>query len=357
MTLPALDKTYTIQHTRLIPMWGDLVRNPSYFDTINEAFNRQQLLWTIKDKILNHWVGWTVKGSVDETGAGGMDAVDRWASYLNLKWNNNISPMSWIVLKLANAAGAGKDFELLLHLRSSSNADYITIGCSYAGFTGGSESARPTATDEYFPITGAAWNGVLGDNWAHLILTSWASSDGAVGRIMIQHWTQRNGSQQMTTIYIAAEKVKNPVSAWTHPFVFTWMPGTLTTFVNYPMFNSAVGFTHAYDSNLTPVACWFKPYWATESIPFNSSNQGGPLGTRSYQQVANSITGENNLTPIALISEWPGKKGRHGDLFDIWFGRNYSSANGTTFPSDASDTRIQIDSVVLPWDATLYESM
>lgn len=94
---------------------------------------------------------WTVEGSSDGSTAG-MDATDRWTNTFNgalLIQATAGSPHSWIVVKSPNAMGP---IYMCIDLNSgtTSNAAFIF---SRSAFTGGSTTARPTASNEWGAAT------------------------------------------------------------------------------------------------------------------------------------------------------------------------------------------------------------
>ena len=136
MALPSLEKTY------------EFLANQSFGgeDSIND--HRKGLL-AIKDALISgsFTAPWTVAGSSDAT-TGGMDAVDRWSLFTDLSWGEtDVVARSWIVFEttggrqlLVECRGSGGTSVKYLKLRSYNSAGGL--------FTGGSSTARPTATDE-----------------------------------------------------------------------------------------------------------------------------------------------------------------------------------------------------------------
>src|SRR5262249_44278608 len=82
----------------------------------------------------------SVAGSSNSLTAG-MDAVNRWTSDGALVWAVTGSPHSWIVLNFGNK------YFLLLDLNAA-GVQQLSAYLSFAGFTGGSTTTRPTAVDE-----------------------------------------------------------------------------------------------------------------------------------------------------------------------------------------------------------------
>jgi hypothetical protein len=113
--------------------------------------NRTQL-WNIKEGFITGSGAWTVSGSSNSTTAG-MDSTDRWVSYLNVVYSTGAH--SWIVLKnlsLGDENGLEVCFDCNYGSSSTENIDVIvSVG---ANFTGGTTSARPTASNEKIILSG-----------------------------------------------------------------------------------------------------------------------------------------------------------------------------------------------------------
>jgi len=130
-------------------------------------------LWILKTVLMNELSGgttsgsrpggsaWTCEGSSDSSTAG-MDGSDRWTSTFTpskLVRNTEGSAHSWIVLKSPNAMGP---VYLLLNYNGGSEG-LINITFSSSAYTGGSTTAKPTATNEtpYGTATVATAVGVI----------------------------------------------------------------------------------------------------------------------------------------------------------------------------------------------------
>lgn len=342
--LPPLTRAWTVQRVYIPPNHSATV------NSTNEYRTRRALLWQIKETIRTHW-GWVVRGSVSSAGVGGMDGVDRWIVPDDVRWGRaGDLPVGWIVLRHVDAAGAGRHLDLLIHLQNASteSAAIASVYLSYAGFTGGTAAARPTAADEIAVISGTAWNATLAGEQPAYCVTSWATTDAAVARLAVTHYEASTGTV-VTALFLSADRVESPVTGWTHPYVFTWLPGG-ATYAN--LYAPTTITTYGYDGGATPTARWFQGYWATESLPFAATAaDDAALGQRNLLQTGNSLTQEGTLTSIALVSETPGKTGRHGTLPDVWYGRK-SARTGDVLPPDGSATRVAIDDLVLPWDGS-----
>jgi hypothetical protein len=145
-------------------------------------------------KIVNAMIGfganpWTVLGSSDSSTAG-LDSVNRWSSVGKLVWNNAASAHSWIVLK---QTGLSTNAQLLISCEGGGAGATATLLVSFspsAGFTGGTITARPTATDECIatPAGTAAFGWVPSTNAAsQFIVNVQQSTDGSFTRMWISY--------------------------------------------------------------------------------------------------------------------------------------------------------------------------
>ena len=123
---------------------------------------------------------WSVVGSCDSLAAG-IDAVDRWVDRLDLVWGTGAH--SWIVLKQTGISATDQGFQLLIDLRRTfSQSENCSMYISYsAGFTGGSTTARPTATDETTILDDTRWGGGTTVNYTWSVSVA-KTSDGSCTR-------------------------------------------------------------------------------------------------------------------------------------------------------------------------------
>ena len=172
MALPTLIKIYEFDVNNRILLTG------------NELSLHQNTLFAIKQMLTGYTtLPWTVAGSSNAV-VGAMDATDRWTVATDLVWATGTR--SWIVLE--NTLGV----QLCIDLnKSASTPQQATILGSLTGaFTGGSNTARPTATDEFqcnTKTTTGYWMG--GDNVGSTdkVIHGLHATDGTVDRIFIFH--------------------------------------------------------------------------------------------------------------------------------------------------------------------------
>jgi hypothetical protein len=151
---------------------------------------------------------WTVVSSSGWTGSAfTAGASDNWGTSTAVNWTIS-GEHGWIVLQ-NNAISTG--FQICLDLNYAETAtEKIDMWVSYAsGFTGGTVSARPTATDEWQSLNNATWaSGVNNNRGASIFLTS----DGACSRFV----TSINGS--FLRLW-CIEKLPSPNAAWPRAYV------------------------------------------------------------------------------------------------------------------------------------------
>ena len=302
------------------------------FTKINQAIKEerdyrvgaQKQLWAIKDAIKS-WTGWSVKGSSNSVAAG-MDGVDRWVDYTNVVWGGNFS---WIVLEKTGAGGGGKDFELLISCDASlSWTDYLYVHVSWAGFAGGTINTRPTAVDTYQILNSVFWRNTPAATGFDCVIHAVASSDGDVGRIFML-------KNNVVILYIAFEKANDPVTSWTHPYYALW-------YLDSPSFTNMLLTARvlAYDT-----AAWFLNYLTCESHV--------AAATPTRVPYSNQFSGESPLYPIGAVSTVAGKRGRHGQLYDLWWG-SPTRLVGDTYPDSGGQFLNVGGNLVVPWNGSVF---
>jgi hypothetical protein len=134
------------------------------------------------------------------------DASDNWLAFDDLDWNTAGTPHGWIVLQMG-AGGA----QILWDLNNVNERLMTTLWSPADGFTGGTTSARPTATDEQpinLTITTQGW---LGQNTGvgHYVVSVWGSTDGESYRVV----TRRTRGSSSVASFMIMEKLTRPTVA------------------------------------------------------------------------------------------------------------------------------------------------
>lgn len=322
MALPTKAKTWQYNVNQAVALQGSIIAT-------------SQRLWrTIKNSLVGFaTLPWTVRGSSDSVAAG-MDAVDRWAADANLVNDTAGNVHSWIVLR---QTGIATNFEICLDLNSnggSGNFDFIVS--PGAGFTGGSTTARPTATDEVVTQANSAyaWSNVDANHVVHVL----QSTDGQCTRVAV--W---RASTNLCTFWIL-DKPANPVTGWTKPSLFGTV-GVSSGVVNTAgLFGNFANTTlKGYGSAAMVLAMTGEGSQATSGLLSNLTG----IGT-----TANSFDGTWPLFPIGIGSITVAMQGRHGTVFDLWW-RPTSLGQIDTFPNDTSRQFVVMGDFVLPWDGSV----
>lgn len=270
---------------------------------------------------------WTTRYSCDSVTAGTAgDGVDRWSSISNLVFANAGSAHSWYVFR--NTA-IDTNCELLLSCEGlASNAQNITLVLSpSAGFTGGTTTARPTATDEIVVINNTTWGGVVNTD-ANAKLHIMKSSDGQCWRFFCA-----NGGQINTAIIVGKASALH--SSWPHPAVCLGLgTSAATNILTQGNLNTTASFNGRGVSSMTMFLA-------------------GPGANNALLNAA--ITSANDLS-----SEWPflsqqlysttaSNRGVHGYLCDVWYGST-TTASGSTCPTTGTQHQfVQFGPLIFPW--------
>lgn len=325
MPLPTLSKTWQISANQTVAAQGTL------------AATAQRLLRTVKNLFIAPASSpWTVSGS-SNSGAAGMDSTDRWITDNNITPANSGTAHSWIVLR---QTGIASNFEICLDYNTSNlNPHNISVIVSpSAGFTGGTVTNRPTATDEQVMINTNSWFSSL--NIQHQI-HFWQSSDGQCTRLMI--WRQNTN---MCTFW-SFDKPKDPVSGWTNPSAWIVINNTGGISASTGLFTTlAAGVARGHGTAAMTLALTGEGAGDTGALLAFIT----PTGTQ-----ANSLDSNWPFFPIGLASSTSSHIGRHGSLYDIWWAPSGLS-NADTFPNDTANRQfVKMGALILPWlnDSTI----
>lgn len=317
MALPALAKTWQYSVNIDLNTTGTLLGDNRQF--LRRMKNELKAFGTLP---------WTCSGSSNSVAAG-LDGNDRWAADTDLVWANPGTVHSWIVLR---QTGIATNYEICIDLSVTGSATQITFVVSpSAAFTGGTTSARPTATDEIVVLSNAAYHGVSTtfDCALHLM----QSTDGQCTRIMMLIGGGR------CDMFIMLDKPKNPTTGWTNPSIAAWHNAgaaaqtlAFTVFTNTARLNSRFSGTN------------FTNFITTEGYNANA--------LVNKQVAPNDISGEYPMCPIAIASETATRRGRHGEIFDLYYGLE-AVADGDTYPNDVTRQFLQIGEFIFPWNGTV----
>lgn len=331
--LPEKDKTWQYYINKGKPFTGTATTDAAYM-----FLNMKIGLTTFSSN------PWTVVYSCNGTTAGTAgDGVDRWGS--DLSDTSNIvhgagpaNTRSWIVLK---QTGIATNFQICIDLIYGTS-DMDVVYSYSAGFTGGTTTARPTATDEIvltsnYSIfdTGTTTNDIF-----HMMM----STDGQVTRMFMC------SSDGLIYGILSFEVPKFPPTEWTTPHV------CLCTFINSSNDTSTYDILCKATQKANGAGAWtafLNPLTnTTEKIFLYLSTEGcfsDQVGNLDYAGV-NQISGKYEMYPVGVLCTLAPFRGRHGTLYDLWFIPQYIRS-GTTFATTGS-TYVSFGVLASPWDGS-----
>lgn len=309
--------------------------------------NRRRVLRRLKDILINavsegppgFTTPWTVVGSSDSVAAG-IDAVDRWDSDSDLVWANAGSAHSWMLLR---QTGIQSNFQMLISCSgTSATGQVLTVSFSpSAGYTGGSITADPTATDSVPLLANAGWmSGGTGYSAGVdvFVLDVQISSDGQCTRVVILR-------QNVPVALLIFDRPKNPTTGWTNPCVGAWV-SVGTAYANL------ITYANLFEGN-APLTTMFSGRFPGAVGGLSLSSEGG-----TSQQLGelfttpNDVDGAYPMMPVAFYSTTASARGRHGQLFDMWCGLA-NNAVGDTYPADGSKQFVQFGALIFKWNGSV----
>jgi hypothetical protein len=255
-------------------------------------------------------------------------------------WASSGTAHSWIVL---SQTGISSSFQLLIACSSGTTSYDLNVWFSPSiGFSGGSTTVDPTASDSTPILTNGNW-GVQSSAYQYK-LHAMQSTDGTCTRVLITQY-QAGSSGCVCSGFLSIENAENPVPGWTYPVHVMWLGSTsspvLTVNTLYQNFNAYSRAT----ANFTLI-------WTGENI------NGTFLPT--FFLAPNDLSGEWMCMPIGLWSSTVGSRGRHGSLYDIWWGINdnaypIAGPQGVPFIGANGNTFVQVGALVFPWNSTTMQ--
>lgn len=288
----------------------------------------RRLLRTIKNLMIGFANSpWSVRGSSNGTTAG-MDQVDRWSSDGDIVKNSAGSAHSWIVLR---QTGIGTNFEACIDMNSGSTGLASVIVSPSAGFTGGSTTARPTATDESVLISSSQWSSAVD---AQHQIHAMQSTDGACFLLFVYRNTTN-----MCTCWVFQKPATLRVSGWTTPAISFAAGSTSTIAANASSLASGSGTSGRLGS------VNFAARWTGEGI----SGANALYALTGLADQANDFDSSWIVSPIGIASTTLNARGAPCALTDIWWAPT-GLADGDTFPNSATNKRfLKLGPFVVPW--------
>jgi hypothetical protein len=281
---------------------------------------------------------WTCAGSSDGVAAG-MDAVDRWgAPYNGAKLVRAAAGVahSWIVLRspvITTAAGA-MTFYCTIDFSGAADSTPINLVFSKAAPTGGSITARPTATDEW---THAANTPSTNDNTAGAMrFHGWLSADGAC----FMFGAGKNGSGQVNTgilFHVLNEARATdlyPVATWAN--YLTTAPGVFGSANTAGLFGNAGGWRMRFADGSGV---------STDTRPVFPSAGGTLLSALFNLDFTDQTLGD---FPIYLVNADANKNSMRGRLADVRSCVGAPPAQGQVEPLTGPIASVAIGSLWFP---------
>jgi len=268
-------------------------------------------------------------GSINQ---GTASTGDNWGTGANINGPDAVDDtwgarFPWIVLQ--QSALGGGTAQICISLPSMNDSTGTLVFSPSAGFTGGTVSARPTATDEFIVINATGiHSGVDVQHQIH----AWQSSDGEFTRVVV--W--RGGTNMCLSFGV--EKPQDVVTGWTNP-CFAWgIGGGAGIPLTYAVMNTNAGFAKGKGSAL------FQINFTCEAFGSTMFPNLTDIGT-----VVNSFDSAWPFFGIGIGSTTLNHKGRHGSLFDLWY-KPVSVNDADTFPNDANDRKfVAFGPLIMPW--------
>lgn len=309
MALPTLEKTW--QHNV----------NQSTATSSNFLTDMQALMYKIKASLVGFGsTPWTVVSSSDGTSAG---AADYWLAAANCVWNYSGNAHSWIVLQQSGLS----NFQACIDLNfSSGNPNYLSLFVSFAaGFTGGSTTARPTATDEISILSAAQWIDIS-NTPVDTVLHAMQSTTGENTRLYV--CTQSNVRFSMFFEKLADSGLAN------------------STQVAYR--RGMLAFSEMYNT-----AYWVGKKGATTIYGYTGSEYYyNTFVVNANSGSASDISSAYPMTPVSVHCETATARGRLGRVVDMWVG-SPTFALAATYPATPDNKQfIQIGQIISPWNGS-----
>lgn len=341
MSLPTLSKTW--QYDTNVTIFDDIARGST-----NAHADKRGLLLAIKNAMVDTGSSrgfstpWEVRGSSDSStasllavGAGGP-GTDRWLDIDDLVWSTSDGgARSWIVLR---QAAISTTFELLIDLRQDSVSDdgsEIRTIVSQAGFTGGTTTARPTATDERtLSDTGGTWGGgASGSTTGPYTMQFWISSDGECTRVVTFN---TNG---VAIGFWMFDVPKNPKTAWTDPYIACVQGNGDSAVVTYAFFHEGV-------------ARILSKFGTLDTDLYLSADGAANQTIGELLNEPNQLDESLWFGDMGLVSTTSGFRGRQGEVFDLYWTHPFIQ-EGQTFPATGATREFVVfGDMVFPWDGS-----
>lgn len=343
LTLPSLEKSWIFGSSMGVSNFLNQVSttvgylHSSNLPPTNAAGDLQvamsKLVTSLTSFYSNPWVlvnnsFYTGSGStfVTSTSFNGWTNTDGYvAAPFQLQWG--VSNHSWIVLKQTQMQGGGPAM-ICIDLNNSSSNGYFAMIFSPGGlFTGGSTSARPTATDEI--VLGNSLSLMSNSNYLGSVVHVMQSADGYCTRAFVCQ-------AGLLTFAMQFESIVPDVSSNLSMKMAAYANGAGTGFTLGSSFVSTANYGFRYgSSNYTAYGTC--EYGGSATIP---AANGGAIS---------DFTGGYPMAPVGLVCTTIGARGKVGRFVDLWLGST-AVPSFATYPISGGKNFIQIGALIFPWD-------
>lgn len=331
MALPTLVRTWQFRPNQAIFEASSLLTGAKILFRIKESLLGGGTGWldSAGAAVVTPAVTWAVRGSSNAVTfvAPGGGSPDKWVTEADVV--SGFGSRSWIVLR--NTA-LGAQYEVCWDFRSSASQSFEVFISPGGLFTGGSLSARPTASDEIAMPSSVAGNTSTNTNHQLHIVKDTA---GLSTRVFLL----RNGILAMVMLL---EKPANVVSGWSAAnYAAALSTGTAVPpqqgtyaqlFSDISVAGRSVGL-------------------AGTTIQIYMTCEGSQSGTNALvpQKVGQSpFSLEYPLFPIGIASLTPANASRLGSMVDL-YASVAGLSDGTTYPASSGKTWVTFGNTVHPW--------
>jgi len=314
MALPPINKTWQFNVNNQLTSLGSVTHDNA------------QVLILIKDAMIGFGSNpWTVVASSNAVVANGSDNWNDPTS--DIVFANSPTPHSWMQLR---QVGIDTNFEVLIETPSG-EMDLTLVMSPKVGFVGGSTTVRPTASDEVILLSDTRWldSAFTFDARVHVM----QSTDGECTRV-IGFASTKTGGPRAIWIF---DKIKDPVPGWTTPAIGSADNSTISG--RYALLHDANTFTHGYQNGE------FNIYLTCESY----GTGVGALGV--LLTGPNDIDGTYPIMAMGVHSQVSGNRGRHGTVYDLWWG--LQNAPDLETYGGALRSFVQFSDLIFPWNGSI----
>lgn len=328
MALPTLDKT-----------WQYAVNSARYTNAAQAMYLIKNTLCTFPS---NPWV--VLRSNNGSTVA---DA-DLWTSSSAITWNAG-SPgyKSWIVL---NQPAISPNFQFLIITYYYSTYSVVNSGFEYyvsenAGFTGGTTTSKPSASDEVaiaFPdiYNRRIWYDYPTAGRIHIM----QSEDGECTRILI---ACDSSFQRVLLI----EKARNPVENWDIPWmVMNWCARAVYYGMGGPVYGEFPTYGASYGLDRTTGHLQGRLRTGGRMPLYCAGPRFSNVPAAYWQTIQSYPEVGYPMFPVSVYCDSVGGVGRLGEFYDLWWGNDTIVKTGQHYPDDGSRQFAQVGNLIVPWD-------